>query len=183
MVVAAVVLMQWISRPTKLDLPRAHAEAGPAPLPAQSTTTAATELIVHVAGAVARPGVHRLPAGTRVIDAVEMAGGHLPDADADRLNLAASLGDGQRIYVPRQGEPEPMPPPDTTESSEPAGPIDLNVAGPDQLDELPGIGPAIAQAIVDYRRTHGRFRSVDELLEVRGIGESKLALLRSRVRI
>lgn len=160
----------------------------PVVVPASVTTTAPppTEVVVHVAGAVARPGVQRLPAGARVIDAVGAAGGPTPEADLARINLAALVLDGSQIYLPAVGE---VPPPGV--SSGGGGPpggdggdvLDLNTATADQLDALPGIGPATAAAIVEHRDTNGPFTSVEELLEVRGIGEAKLAQIRERVRV
>ncbi len=157
-----------------------------------SPTIAAGQLIVQAAGAVTRPGVYRLAAGTRVGDLVDAAGGLTPEADPDRINLAAPLADGARIYLLRRGEAEPGPVvdggagsttggPDT--ATAPVQPLDLNTATVDQLDSLPGVGPATAAAIVDDRRQHGPFGSVDDLARVRGIGPAKLAALRSRVRV
>ena len=146
---------------------------------------------MHVAGAVATPGVRRLPAGARVIDGVDAAGGALPDADLARVNLAAPLVDGQQVYVPRQGEVPPVPLPGTGAAGgagdDPgatgAGPVDVNRATADQLDELPGVGPATAEAIIAHREEHGPFASVDDLLDVRGIGEAKLEQLRELVTV
>lgn len=164
------------------------------------------ELLVHAAGAVVTPGVHRLPPGARIGDLVAAAGGLAADADADRLNLAEPLRDGVRVYVPRRGETETPSPqgidgpsaptpsggggpgsppagsPGSPGSSGGSGPLDLNSATLDQLVELPGIGPATAQAILSHRDQHGPFGSVDELLEVRGIGPAKLEQLRTLVR-
>jgi competence protein ComEA len=101
------------------------------------------------------------------------------------VNLAAPLVDGEKIYIPRVGEPIPVDPPagGASSSPTPAQPIDLNTASIVQLDALPGIGPATAQAIVDYRTQHGRYRSVDDLLNVRGIGPAKLDQIRALVRV
>jgi competence protein ComEA len=141
-------------------------------------------VIVHVAGAVASPGLYRLGGAPRVADAVDAAGGAAPDADVDALNLAAPVADGQRIYVPRQGEAGADPSAgDTGVAAGESQPLDLNSATSEQLDALPGIGPSTAEAIISYRREHGRFRSVDELLEVRGIGQAKLDELRTKVRV
>jgi competence protein ComEA len=145
---------------------------------------------VHVAGAVVRPGLVRLPAGARVADAVDAAGGLRPDADLDRLNLAAPLTDGQRVWVPIVGQDAPpeVDPSGGSGGGSGAGGgvpaiVDLNTASATELESLPGIGPATAQAILDQRHRVGRFRSVDDLLDVRGIGPSKLAALRDRVRV
>jgi competence protein ComEA len=151
---------------------------------------AAAEVVVHVAGAVAEPGVQRLPTGARVIDAVEAAGGALPDADLARINLAAPLTDGQQVYVLRPGEvPPALPPgsqvggPDGASAAGTGGPVDVNRASADQLDELPGVGPTTAEAIIAHREQNGPFGSVDELIDVRGIGEAKLEQLRDLVTV
>jgi competence protein ComEA len=136
-------------------------------------------LVVHAAGAVVRPGVYRVPAGSRVNDVVNAAGGPAADADVDQLDLAAKVGDGDRVYVPRRGET--MPSANANGSAAPAGPVDLNRATVEQLDGLPGVGPATAKAIVDWRTRHGRFRSVQDLLDVPGIGRSKLDRLEALV--
>ncbi|MGH9009639.1 MAG: helix-hairpin-helix domain-containing protein, partial [Acidimicrobiia bacterium] len=156
------------------------------------TTTTGALLAVHVAGAVARPGLYRLPAGSRVADALGRAGGRLAAADVDRLNLAAKLVDGQKILVTRRGDPIPAeagmggvagglggegsPP-------VPAEPIDLNTADLAALDSLPGIGPATARAILEERSRRGGFRSTRDLLRVPGIGEGRFARLKDRVRV
>ncbi len=148
------------------------------------------EVVAHVVGAVAAPGVRRLPAGARVVDAVDAAGGALPDADLARLNLAALVVDGQQVYVLRQGEVPPPPLTGAGGQADPsgaavgsAGPVDVNRATADQLDELPGVGPATAEAIIAHREQHGPFGSVEDLLDVRGIGEAKLDQLRDLVTV
>jgi len=143
---------------------------------------------VHAAGAVVRPGVYRVRAGGRVADVLDAAGGPAPDADLDQVNLAAKVSDGERVFVPRRGQAVPgiatgVAGGASAAAAAPSGPIDLNSATLEQLDSLPGVGPATAQAILDYRAEHGRFTQVQELLEVRGIGEAKLAALRARVRV
>lgn len=188
--------------------PAAAATAGPgpdiapgAPTPGVPPPTTPTELVAHAAGAVARPGVYRLDPAARVDDLVRAAGGLAPEADASRLNLAAPLADGARVYVPRQGEEVPAavgpeggaaPPggatgPGTGGGVGPdggSGPlVDLNTADEAALDELPGVGPATATAIVAHRQEVGGFGSVDELLDVRGIGEAKLEQLRPLVTV
>jgi competence protein ComEA len=189
-VVAVACLM--LLRPGAADsapdesLPRASAPAAPAPASAAPTTVPA--VVVQAAGAVMRPGLYRLAPGARVDDLVQAAGGLATDADADRVNLAALLSDGEKVYVPRVGEPVPDGAVDAgassaTGPSSAASPVDLNSASIAQLDTLPGVGPATAQAIVDYRSAHGRFTSVDDLLNVRGIGPSKLEELRPLVRV
>lgn len=153
------------------------------------------ELVVAVAGAVARPGVHRLPEGSRVDDAIRIAGGMTAEADGDRLNLAAPLVDGERIWVPSIGEdasPEvidthrPRGSPasaggdgaDGSDDAEDRIVVDLNTATETELEALPGVGPATARAIVEHRERIGVFATVDQLLDVRGIGEVKLEQIR-----
>ncbi len=160
-----------------------------------TTTTAPAEVVVHAAGAVAVPGIYRLPVPARVDDVVRAAGGLAPDADVDRLNLASEVVDGSRVFVPRVGAEVPTVPgggvagegptsgSGTAADPGPASPIDLNAATADELEELPGVGPATAAAIIDHRDEHGAFDSVDALLDVRGIGEAKLDALRDLVTV
>ena len=142
---------------------------------------------VHVAGAVAKPGVYDLDAGARVIDAIEAAGGGAPDADLNRLNLAAKVADGQRVLVQRVGEaalPESALPGESGGgSADPSGLVSLNSATQAELETLPGIGPTLAEAIITERERRGGFRSVNELRDVRGIGEKRFADLKDKVTI
>lgn len=144
-----------------------------------------SEVLVHVAGAVRRPGVVSVATGGRVVDAVDAAGGPTADADLDRLNLAASMDDGERIHVPAVGQPTPtIANPQHAVGdvdAEGAGPVDLNVATGAALETLNGVGPATASAILDYRDRNGPFLAVDDLLNVPGIGPAKLEALRSQV--
>jgi competence protein ComEA len=182
LVVAIVVLRPAGADPAPEEsLPRASAPEAPASAP--PTSSSGTVVIVQAAGAVVRPGLYRLAPGARVDDLVRAAGGLAPDADPDRVNLAALLADGEKIYVPRVGEDAPADSSAGAGSSPAPKLVDLNTASIADLDTLPGIGPATAQAIIDYRSQHGRFRSVDELLNVRGIGQTKLDELRPLVRV
>jgi competence protein ComEA len=140
-------------------------------------------LIVHVAGAVRRPGVYRLAAGARVFDAVRRAGGARRRADLAALNLAAKLEDGRQVLVPRRGAAPPGTAAGGGAAPAEGQPLDLNTASAEQLDQLDGIGPGMAAAILKYRDQHGGFGSVEELGEVAGIGEKRLASLREQVRV
>jgi competence protein ComEA len=183
-VAAFAVLRPAPSGPApELSLPMASS-----PSSSSASTAATTEpamLVVHAAGAVNAPGLYRLASGARVDDLISAAGGLAGDADGDRINLAAPLADGQRVYIPRVGETVPPAEGPTAASSGSAssGPIDINTATVDELDSLPGIGPSIAQAIIDERERNGPFRSVDDLERVRGIGPSKLDQIRDLVTV
>jgi competence protein ComEA len=155
--------------PEPIELPLAAAEA---PLPV--ATTQPSLLKVHLAGAVRKPGLYDVPAGSRVGDLVDAAGGLDADADEAAVNLAERLRDEQQVYVPREGE---LPAAGAL-GSEGTGPIDINTATALQLDELPGIGPSLAAAIIAFRSEHGPFATVDALEQVPGIGPSKLTQLR-----
>lgn len=144
------------------------------------TTGGGGAVVVHVAGAVTHPGVVELAAGARVVDAIEAAGGALATADLDRLNLAAKLTDGQRVLVQNVGDPPEAPgapgdPSVAPGTAEAGGLLNLNTATAEQLEELPGIGPALAEAIIAERERRGGFRNVLELRDVRGIGEKRFA--------
>ncbi|MER6525262.1 ComEA family DNA-binding protein [Streptomyces sp. NPDC001508] len=152
--------------------------------------TAGAEIVVDVSGKVRKPGIHRLPAGSRVVDALTAAGGVRPGTDTDGLNRARLLVDGEQIVV---GAPAAATGPVAGRAAGPgqagamagaagpATPVSLNSATVDQLDTLPGVGPVLAQHIIDYRTQHGGFRSVDELREVNGIGDRRFADLRNLV--
>jgi competence protein ComEA len=154
--------------------------------------TTGPSMAVHVAGAVAHPGLYHFNAGSRVADALARAGGSLPRADLDRLNLAARLVDGQKVYVACRGEPGPPDPAsvgvadggggDGTGAT-PSEPVDLNTAGLAALDSLPGVGPATARAILEERARRGGFRSPRDLLRIPGIGEGRFARLKDHVRV
>jgi competence protein ComEA len=143
---------------------------------AHARAPAAGQLVVDVAGAVRRPGLYHLAAGTRIADAIAAAGGATGKADVTLVNLAAPLADGEQVLVPARGAAASA---GATPSA--TAPLDLNTASAEQLDALPGVGPATAQKIIDYRQAHGPFRSIDELEGVPGIGPSKLAQLKGLV--
>lgn len=131
------------------------------------------EVVVHVAGLVKRPGLVRLPEGSRVIDAVEAAGGATGKADLNVLNLARPIGDGEQIVV----GVDPPPQKASGGRTNHASPVNLNTAPIDVLETLPGIGPEIGRRIIEWRETYGGFTAVDELNEVSGIGEATMAEL------
>ena len=133
------------------------------------------DLVVHVAGAVASPGVYRLPAGSRVTDALQRAGGPGPRALVDAVNLAAKLADGQQVVIPEAAAPGAT---GATAATLPDAPISLGTATVEQLDTIEGIGPVTAQDIVDYRDEHGGLASVEQLDQISGIGPATMEALR-----
>ena len=158
------------------------------------------QIVVDVDGAVAHPGLYKLPPGSRVQAALAAAGGLSPQADAHRINRAAKLHDGQKLYVLSQGESAPPQAAsggqscegqsctsadgaDAGSDTEGQGLVNINTANATQLTQLPGIGPAIAQKIIDYRTANGPFTSVDDLTKVPGIGAAKLAQIKSHARV
>lgn len=204
-----VMLWQGIRLPPS-NSPRAGSpqseplSASPLPPPSAKTGDEAsspspvesTEIVVHVAGAVKKPGIVRIPRGSRVDDAVRAAGGFSSQADPDSVNLAQPLEDGVQVYVPRKGEAVQVEgrvgslsagrasERATTGRQElPSGKINVNTATAEQLESLPGVGPATARAIIEYRKQNGSFSSVDELLDVRGIGPKKLEQIRPYVTV
>ncbi|GAB3585204.1 helix-hairpin-helix domain-containing protein [Calidifontibacter terrae] len=169
-------------------VPRATATSGGAA--AAATAPVATGTVeVHVVGQVHHPGVVTLRSGARVVDAIKAAGGALPGADLDAVNLARVLGDGEQVRVPKPGESPVAVAPGavagssagSTGAAGPSAPINLNTADATALDALPGVGPVLAERIIQWRQTNGRFTSVDELGEVSGIGDKALERLRPLV--
>ena len=154
--------------------------SGGAPLALQEA--GGGRLTVHVAGAVRRPGVYRLRSGARVDDAVTRAGGARRGADLSAVNLAAKLEDGRQVVVPARAPAVPAGG-TAASSSAPAVPLNLNTATVEQLDELDGIGPGTAKKILGYRDEHDGFGSVEELAQISGIGEKRMATLREQVRV
>ncbi len=143
------------------------------------------DMSVHVAGAVVSSGVYALAAGARGIDALGAAGGALDDADLARINLAAPLVDGQQLYVPRVGEavPAAVAPVGGSAGGTPELLVDINTAGIEELDKLPGVGESTARKIIAHREANGPFKSPQDLLAVSGIGEAKFAEIEGRVRV
>ena len=132
------------------------------------------ELVIHISGEVLRPGIISLPEGSRVIDAVESAGGHTPQAALDAINLARQVVDGEHLIIPAEGEA-------VVPLVSGGGLISLSLASEQELQELPGVGPAIASRIVSWREANGPFRHVDDILAVSGIGPATLEKFRDRV--
>ncbi len=165
----------------------ASGDRGTSSAPGTSVPAASARIAVHVAGAVTHPGVVELHGGARVIDAVEAVGGALADGDLDRLNLAAKVADGQRVYVAKIGQADPGVSGDATTADPasgsgegtgvPGAKVNLNTASQAQLEELPGIGPTYAQSIIAERQRRGGFKSVNDLRSVRGIGDKRFAEL------
>ncbi len=182
----AIWLVRTPPPPTEASLPRATTTSG-APsesVPAAIPPTTAALVVVHVAGAVAEPGVYELGAGARVRDAVVAAGGPTETADWNALNLAGVVVDGVKVYVPEVGEDVPpsltaVPIPDGP--GPPGAPVNVNTATAAELETLPGVGPATATAIVTERERNGPFLGVDDLDRVPGIGPAKLDALRDLV--
>jgi len=186
----------WWDRPVPEPVPALPVlpAVAPAEVAAGAATPGpATELVVSVVGRVVRPGVVRLPAGARVADALDAAGGPLPETDLTVLNLARRLGDGEQLLVgiaPPPGVPAdsgaagaPAPAGGSAAPSGATSAVDLNTATLEQLDTLPGVGPVTAQRILDWRAANGRFTAVDQLREVDGIGEARYAKLKDLVRV
>lgn len=180
------------------------AQTGSSPVPAgegsaSAGASASGQVTVHVVGQVERPGVVVLPSGSRVDDALERAGGATDEADLSSVNLARPVVDGEQVVVPAPGEtPVPVPsaagapagagagqpaPGGVGGPSGPASLVDLNTADVTTLETLPGVGPVLAQRIVDWRTEHGRFTAVEELGEVSGIGDKIYAQLSSKVTV
>ncbi|MEW2395973.1 ComEA family DNA-binding protein [Streptomyces sp. NPDC046862] len=165
-----------------------RAAAVPGASPGASASAAGSVIVVDVSGKVRSPGIQRLPAGSRVADALRAAGGVRRGASTEGLNRARVLMDGEQVVVGGPAPPAAGPVPGAdgaggpAAGAAPAGPVSLNTATADQLDTLPGVGPVLAQHIIDYRTRHGGFRSVDELREVNGIGDRRFADLQNLVR-
>lgn len=146
-----------------------------------------TTIVVHVDGAVAVPGVYELPAGSRANDAVIAAGGLLDYADTSSINLAATLSDGEKLYIPAEGEEVTVSTTSTSttistsDDSDETELININTATAEELDELPGIGEATAAAIIEDRETNGEFTSIEDIMRVSGIGEAKFANIKDLI--
>lgn len=172
-VLAAVVLVPRVV-PGSASSGRSPSAAPDAPAVAL-TRKEPGEALVHVAGAVRRPGVYRVVGGARVRDAIRRAGGAAGQADLDAINLAARVTDGQQVVVPRRASAARVP------GAAAADPVSLGSATSEQLDTLDGVGPVMAKKIVEWRTARGGAGSVDELDEIPGIGPKKLEALRSQL--
>ncbi|MEV4412608.1 ComEA family DNA-binding protein [Catellatospora sp. NPDC049609] len=181
LVVAIAAYLAWQARPSTEPAPEPAVVQPDAPRP--SAQASPQSLVVAVTGRVRKPGLVRLPPGARVADAIEAAGGVLPDTDLSAVNLARKVTDGELIAVAVPGLPAAGAAGDTGNGAAAGGPVNLNTATLAQLDALPGVGPVLAQRILDYRARHGEFRSVGDLRQVEGIGESKFAQLKDLVTV
>jgi competence protein ComEA len=138
---------------------------------ASASAAAANTIVVDVVGAVRKPGVYDFAQGARVIDAVRAAGGFLPDAEPQAINLARPLVDGEQVVVLKKGEAAAGAAGSGSSAQQPGGKVNINSATESDFENLPGIGPVLAQKIVDYRDQHGPFRSIQDLMKVSGIGQ------------
>ncbi|NLZ53900.1 MAG: competence protein ComEA [Thermoanaerobacteraceae bacterium] len=151
----------------------------------------AQKIVVHVAGAVKNPGVYTLEEGQRVKDAIEIAGGPLPEADLLKLNLAQKIHDEDKLYVPKIGETAEKSEQENASSygatvgisSNNDGKININTADETELIKLPGVGPATAQKIIDYRTTNGSFKSIEDIKKVSGIGDKKFEQIKDKIKV
>lgn len=167
-------------KPITVITPEPTATPTPTPIPAP--------LRVYVTGAVQAPDVYSLPVGSLVKDAILAAGGPAPDADLERINLARQLEDQQQIYVPRRGTEPPVPVisegvPVQASSAAPQAQVNINAATVEELQQLPRVGPALAQRIVAYREMYGPFRNIEDLMKVSGIGEAIFAAIRDYITV
>jgi competence protein ComEA len=167
LVVAVLAARSWYGR----------SAPEPAPLLVESAAESQTDSItVHISGKVVAPGLVVVPPDSRLADAVAAAGGTTRDADLERVNLAAPLQDGQQVVIPGVDEPG-------TPDASADGKVHINTATPSELEQLPGVGPVLAERIAAFREENGPFDTLEDLLDVSGIGESKLEMLRDAVAI
>jgi len=176
--------LRSLPRPVEVRAEVAPAgSSAPVGVTAPEASPSAVLVLVDVAGWVRHPGVYEFATGARVIDAIEAAGGARPGAMLEALNLAAPLADGSQILVPREGETGTVPPVAAGSGSVAGTLVNLNIASAPELETLPGIGEVIAQRIVDHRTANGPFASVDQLLDVSGIGDAILESIRELVTV
>jgi competence protein ComEA len=175
-VVCIAAFLAWQARPHPVSVPAAPPPTAVAP----AVSASPAMLVIAVSGRVTRPGLVRLPSGSRVADAIDAAGGALPGTDLSSINLARKVVDGELIAVGI------TPPPAAAPGGGPAaagGPVNLNTATLADLETLPGVGEVLGQRILDYRTQHGQFRSVTDLRQVSGIGDAKFASLKDKVTV
>ncbi len=153
----------------------------PRPTLDPATPTPAT-INVYVSGAVNKPDVYALSLGSLVKDAMAIAGGATAEADLDHINLALKLSDQMQVYVPRKGEAVPTPR-SSGGSSTLTSPININTASAEELDVLPGIGPSLAKTIIDYRTTNGPFKTIEDINNVKGIGDALFAKIKDSITV
>jgi competence protein ComEA len=179
-VALAAAVLAWRAQPRAQPV-----AAAPVPVAAAaSSPSPAATIVVAVSGLVRRPGLVRLPAGARVADAIAAAGGALPGTDLSLVNLARRLTDGELVVIGIPGVPDGGAPPGPGGAGGTAsGPVNLNTATAEQLQALPGVGPVLAQRIIEFRTQHGGFRSVSELRQVSGLGDAKFAELKDLVTV
>ena len=173
----------WYVRSLPKPIPVTASGDGELAPPATASPSPAVVLLVDVAGWVRHPGVYEFEEGARVIDAIDAAGGARTGAMLESLNLAAPLTDGSQILVPKEGGESSAPVPGEAGGAAPGALINVNTASATELEALPGVGEVIAQAIVDYRTENGPFTSVDQLLDVSGIGDATLEDIRELVTV
>lgn len=178
--IAGGAIVYFTMRATAPNTPIIVSTPLPTPTPFPSSTPA--PIRVHVSGAVRQPDVYELPPGSIVKDAIEAAGGPASDADLDGVNLAVELRDQQQVYVPRQGEVAPMAPA-VGGGGAPAGPVNINTATAAELEALSGVGPKTAEAIVEYREANGPFESIEDIVNVPGIGEGTFEKIRDKITV
>jgi competence protein ComEA len=154
----------------------------PLPDPTSLPDPTPAPIRVHVSGAVHQPDVYEFPAGCMVKDAIEAAGGPTDSANLDGVNLAVELHDQQQVYVPRQGEAVPMSPASAGGGAV-SGPVNINTATATELEALPGIGPKTAEAIVEYREANGSFETIEDIMDVPGIGEGTFEKIRDGITV
>ena len=168
---AGVWLFRTPAPPVELNLPRATSPV---------INVAPDSVTVHVVGAVNRPGVYKVADGARLFEVVYAAGGFAATADQAGVNLAAVVADGEQVYVPARGEVAPTAGAPTAGGVR-SGKVNINRATETELESLPGIGPSTANAIITYRKEHGSFGSIEDLLRVTGIGDAKLDAIRELI--
>ncbi len=191
--VVCVAVAWFVLRPTptpvELVLPRATVSPASQPV---GTHTDTTQVVVHVTGAVVRPGVYSIPASSRIVDALEAAGGAIAGADLERINLAQTVTDAEQIHIPRRASSRPRatvaprlrPRPSPTVTTVAVRKlVNINTATAAQLETLTGVGPSLAKSIITHRSQKGPFTRVDDLLNVPGIGPSKLSAMRDEVTV